>query len=201
VGCYLAHLRALRQAYDEGLERVCLFEDDVELEPDFAQVLCELEQLPDGVEMVRLMGLKIRKRKVIKTLSDGRHQLVRPERGALGAQGYLINRIGMRKLLDHGSRIYEPIDKLYDHFWEYDLRLYGVEPHIIYEAVSGSTIVKSNVAKADVAPWLHWFYPLGKLFRSINRHWYLKRNHGEFYPADLPSVKPGRTERMKGKIK
>lgn len=197
VGCYLAHLRALKRAQESGLNRVCLLEDDVELEPDFARVLAELEQLPDEVEMIRLMGLKIRKRKVVKMLSDDVHQLVRPERGCLGTQGYLINHIGMRKVLDHGHNIFEPIDKLYDHFWEYDLRLYSVEPHLIWESTGGSSIIKSNVAKASVATWLYWLHPIGKFFRSVNRHWYLWRYRREFYPAERPLEKPGRTARMK----
>ncbi len=198
VGCYLAHLRALRRAYDSGLERICILEDDVELEAGFARVLAELEQLPDEIEMIRLMGLKIRRRKVVKRLSDGVHQLVRPERGCLGTQGYLINRAGMRKILDYGSRIFEPIDKLYDHFWEYDLRLYGVEPHLIWETAGGSSVIKSNVAKARVAVWLYWLHPIWKLSHSVSRHWYLWRHRSEFYPARRPTSKPGRTARMKG---
>ncbi len=198
VGCYLAHLRALRHAFDAGLSRIAILEDDVELEPDFARVLAELERLPDDVEMIRLMGLKIRKRKVVQTLSDGVHQLVRPVRGCLGTQGYLINRAGMRKVLDYGSTIVEPIDKLYDHFWEYDLHLYGVEPHLIWESGGASSIVKSNVAKARVATWLYWLHPVGKFFRSVNRHWYLWRHRSAFYPAQRPAGKPGRSPRLRG---
>ena len=197
VGCYLAHLRALRRAYESGLQRICLLEDDVEIEPDFASMLIELEQQPDDVEMIRLMGLKIRKRKIISTLSDGVHHLVRPERGCLGTQGYLINRSGMQKVLSHGSTVYEPIDKLYDHFWEYDLHLYGVEPHLIWETAGSSSIVKSNVAKARVAIWIYWLHPIGKFLRSIQRHRYLRRHRAEFYPAGHPTTIPGRTARMK----
>ena len=198
VGCYLAHLRALQLALESGLDRVCLLEDDVELEADFGRVLSELEQLPDDVEMIRLMGLKIRKRKAVKTLSDNLHLLVRPERGCLGTQGYLINRRGMHKVLAHGKNIFEPIDKLYDHFWEYDLQLYGVEPHLIWETTSPSSVVKSNRADTRVALWLRWLHPLHKLMRSINRHHYLWRHRAEFYPAERPHTKPGRTKRMKG---
>lgn len=199
VGCYLAHLRALRRAYDAGLERICILEDDIELEPAFGAVLAELERLPNDVEMVRLMALKIRKRKVVRELGDGAHRLIRPERGSLGTQGYLVNRAGMKKILDHGSRIFEPIDKLYDHFWEYDLRVYGVEPHVIWETASASSVVKSNVAKAKVARWLYWLHPLGKLARSMQRHSYLRKHRRDFYPAEVPGAKPGRTARMKSK--
>jgi glycosyl transferase family 25 len=197
VGCYLAHLRALRQAYDEGLEHVCIMEDDIAPEAGFAAALAELEQMPETVEMVRLMGLKVRKRKVVAELSDGRHRLVRHERGCVGAQGYLINRSGMRKLLDFGSTIVEPIDKLYDHFWEFDLRLYGVEPHLIWEVPGDSSVRKSGAAKPRAAAWLHALHAIDKLSRSITRHYYLWRHRADFYPAGYPDEKPGRTARMK----
>ena len=167
------------------------------LEPAFGQVLAELEQLPPEVEMVRLMGLKVRKRKEVQTLADGTHQLVRPERGWCGAQGYVINRVGMKKVLDYGSRIFEPIDKLFDHFWEFDLQLYGVEPHLLWESEHESSIKKSNVHRDRVAPWLYWLYPLGKLWRSLKRHYYLRQHSNEFYPAQKPKQRPGRTTRMK----
>ncbi|MCX2781477.1 glycosyltransferase family 25 protein [Microbulbifer thermotolerans] len=197
VGCYLAHLRAIRRAYESGLERVCILEDDVRLEPSFGKVLAELERLPANVEMVRLMGIKVRKRKEIQPLADGSHTLVRPERGWCGAQGYLINRAGMKKVLAHGSRIFEPIDKLFDHFWQFDLQLYGVEPHLLWETEHESSIVKSNAGRDKVATWLYWLHPLGKLWRSLERHYYLRRNARAFYPAQNPTKRPGRTPRLK----
>ncbi|WP_444888256.1 glycosyltransferase family 25 protein [Microbulbifer sp. VAAC004] len=197
IGCYLAHLRAIRQAYQAGLQRVCILEDDVQVEGDFARVLAELERLPPEVEMIRLMGLKVRKRKIIRSLNDGVHKLVRPERGWCGAQGYLINRCGMEKVLRYARRIFEPIDKVFDHFWQFDLKLYGIEPHLLWETEHISSIEKSNVHKAKVARWLYWLHPFGKLWRSIERHSYLYRFKGDFYPAEKPKKRPGRTARMK----
>ncbi|WP_226646163.1 glycosyltransferase family 25 protein [Microbulbifer variabilis] len=197
IGCYLAHLRAIRQAYQAGLQRACILEDDVLLEDDFGRVLAELERLSPEVEMVRLMGLKVRKRKIIRCLNDGVHKLVRPERGWCGAQGYLINRRGMEKVLGYANRIFEPIDKVFDHFWQFDLKLYGVEPHLLWETEHTSSIVKSNVHKASVARWLYWLHPFGKFWRSIQRHIYLYRYKKEFYPAEKPKQRLGRTARIK----
>lgn len=197
VGCYLSHYRLIRRAYAQGHERICILEDDVELEPDFADVFPQLTALPEEFEMVRLMGLKIRKRKIIKTLADGKHQVIRPERGLLGTQGYLINRRGMEKFLGHACRIFEAIDKVYDHFYEYDLRMYGVEPHIILEVAQPSSIIKSNRTRAEVPLWVKLFYPIGKGLRSQQRHRYLRKHNDEFYPAERPKVRPGRSARLR----
>lgn len=197
VGCYLSHYRLIRQAYAQGHQRICILEDDVELEPAFASVFPELVALPDEFEMVRLMGLKIRKRKVVKTLTDGVHQVVRPERGLLGTQGYLINRRGMEKFLRHACRIFEAIDKVYDHFYEYDLRMYGVEPHLILEIAQPSSIIKSNQSRAEVPLWVKVLYPIGKGLRSRQRHRYLRQHNDDFYPAERPLTRPGRSVRLR----
>ena len=197
VGGYLSHLRAIKRAYSQGFDRVCILEDDVGLEPSFESVVKEVFGLPEKVEMVRLMALKVRKRKIVEYFSNGQHQLVRPERGWCGGQGYVLNRRGMEKIIKAGSSIFEPIDKFYDHFWEYDLRLYGVEPHLIWEMSRPSNILKSNVAQSRVPWWLYWLHPFNKLWRSLKRHAYLMQHKSEFYPAELPQGKPGKTKRMK----
>ncbi|WP_299943690.1 glycosyltransferase family 25 protein [uncultured Microbulbifer sp.] len=197
IGCYLAHLRTINRAYRAGFNRICILEDDVQLEPDFGRVLAELERLPPEVEMIRLMGLKLRKRRVVKILGDGIHKLVRPERGWCGAQGYLINREGMQKVLNYANRILKPIDKVFDHFWQFDLHLYGVEPHLLWETEHASSIVKSNMGRTKVTSWLYWLHPIGKLWRSVGRHYYLIRHTRAFYPAQKPHRRTGRTMRIK----
>ncbi|MFP5441005.1 MAG: glycosyltransferase family 25 protein [Gammaproteobacteria bacterium] len=197
LGCYLLHYRALQQAWDEGVERVCLLEDDVGLEPGFARVLAAIEQLPEDVEFVRLMALRIRRRKVLALLPGcDEHRLVRPERGWCGTQGYVINRRGMRKVLDAACRIYEPIDKFYDHFWEYGLRHYGVEPHVIFEHEHPSSIQKKDEPRPSVPLLYRLLSPLDKLAFSRSRHRYLKAHADEFYPAEKPAVAMGRTKRI-----
>lgn len=200
IGCYLAHYRTIKKAYQDGYEKICVLEDDVLLEDDFRSVLDEIFQLPEEFEMIRLMALKIRKRKIVQSFSHSKYKLVRPERGWCGAQGYVLNRKGMSKILSSGSRLYEPIDKFFDHFWEHDLQLYGVEPHIIWEAASDSNIYKSAGKQIDVSLMVKLFYHVGKGWRSLQRHFYLKLHYSQFYPTEFPRGKTGQTERIKQSI-
>lgn len=198
VGCYLAHYRAVQRAWDAGLERVCILEDDVALEDGFAEALHGIAQLPDEVEMVRLMALRVRRRKVLSALPGSDSQkLVRPERGWCGCQAYVINRAGMRKLLDHACALFEPIDKLIDHFWEFDLQLYGVEPHVCYEMPHVSSTRTPGLAPPRPPLLLRLLAPFHKAAFSHARHRYLKRHASEFYPAEWPEERMGRTQRMK----
>lgn len=198
IGCYLSHLRLIKQAWEAGEQAICIIEDDVKLEPDFARIMAEIEQLPEGVDMVRLMALKIRKRKIVQDLGKGSHKLVRPERGWLGAQAYYMNRGGMEKVIKHGNSILEPIDKFYDHFWEQGLKLYGVEPHIVFEEnLIGSSIQKSDTKRTKVPLLYYWLHPFAKGLFSLRRHLYLIWHRNDFYPATRPEKRMGRSKRIR----
>ncbi|WP_374961427.1 glycosyltransferase family 25 protein [Spongiibacter tropicus] len=197
LGCYLSHLRGVRKAYAEGFSHVCLIEDDVVIEPQFAEVVNKL--LYEELEMVRLMALKVRRRKILKAVVEP-HQLVRAERGTLGTQSYLMNRTGMKKFLDHACVIYEQIDGVYDHFFLFGLDTYNIEPHVCYELDNGSTIAKLVDASAERPNFLErlLFHPV-KLWYSLRRHYYLNKRRTEFYPAEMPVENPGKSARLRRK--
>jgi glycosyl transferase family 25 len=201
VGCYLAHYRAVKKAFDEGYDRICILEDDVFLESNFSSVLNDVVALPDEFEMTRLMALKVRKRKFVRNLpaaEDGSSAvIVRPERGWCGAQGYVLSRPGMKKIVDHGARIFEPIDKVYDHFFEFDLKLYGVEPHILHEYRAESTIKKPAEKSAPLSLMQLIAFHIYKGYRSLGRHIYLRKHRSEFYPCEVPAERMGKTDRLK----
>ncbi len=197
IGCYLSHYRAIKKAYSIGFQRLCLLEDDVVLEPGFADVLRALESRPEHEEMIRLMGLRMRRRKVISIIGNTGHQLVRPDRGWCGTQGYVINRPGMEKVISWAKNIFEPIDKLYDHFWEYGLQVYGIEPHVLYELDHPTSVAKSSSSPVSIPLILRLLHPIHKLFFSRSRHAYLARHHDAFEPADYPSTTTGKTNRLR----
>lgn len=197
VGCYLSHLRAIKKGYALGYQKLCILEDDVEVEPEFGPALAEIATLPEQVEFVRLMALRVRKRKIVQSMLQGSHQLTRPERGVLGAQGYVVNRSAMAKIIQYACNIFEPIDKVYDHYWEFGLHQYGVEPHLLWERPHKSSILKSNVKRSRVGLFYYFIRPLVKGLLSKKRNSYLKANSAALYPAELPAGRPGRTARMK----
>jgi glycosyl transferase family 25 len=195
LGCYLSHLRAIKAAYRDGYEYVCVIEDDVVIENRFGDVYRSV--LDKGLDMVRLMSLRIRKRTVLESLV-GEHRLVRPERGGLGTQAYVLNRVGMRKFIDYAQNIYEPVDKVFDHFFLFDLKVFAVEPHVAYELVHETSVAKSSNTAADKPLLWHRvvFHPV-KLWFSLRRHAYRFRHWRDFRNAAMPEHEVGRTERAR----
>ena len=195
LGCYLSHLRAVKAAYSNDYQHVCLIEDDVVIEDVLGDVYRAV--LDKGLDMVRLMSLRIRKRAVIAALV-GEHQLVRPERGGLGTQAYVLNRMGMKKFIDYASNIYEPVDKVFDHFFLFDLNVYAVEPHVAYELVHETSVQKSpSIAAEKPLLWHRLVFHPVKLWFSLRRHFYRLRHWRDFSRASLPKHKVGKTERAR----
>ncbi len=196
LGCYLSHLRAVREAYEQGYDFICLLEDDVVIEPGFPAVVAEL--LPEQLDVVRFMALKLRRRKVVKILSSG-VDLVRPERGTLGTQAYMLSRRGMEKFLAHASHIYEAIDHVLDHFFLFDLDTWLVEPHVVYEVAGPSSVSKREIRAKAPGLWESLLYHPLKLWFSARRHLYFWRKRAELYPNQWPAQRPGRSARLRGK--
>jgi len=197
IGCYLSHLRTIREAYEAGIPRICILEDDVLIEPGFKATLEAVEPLPDHVEFVRLMGLKIHRRKIVAPLAQG-HHLTRPLKGVCGTQGYVINRSGMKKVIAAGSNLSEPIDKFYDHFWDIDLFSFTIEPHLIWERPRIASSIKkesrSNASKK--LPQKIKTHRI-KLLRGLKRRCYMLLRYKQFFPASKPNGSIGRTARIR----
>lgn len=195
LGCYLSHLRAVKKAYAEGSDYLCLIEDDVIVEPTFAEVLRSL--LPKQLDMVRLMSLRLRRRKLLEPLTQ-EHRLVRPERGGVGTQAYLLNRVGMKKFIDHAEGIYEPVDKVFDHFFLFGLRVFAVEPHVAHELEGESSVAKLwSQTVSGVRLWHRLAYHPVKLWFSLRRHIYRFCHRAEFAGAVMPSRHVGKTRRLR----
>jgi GR25 family glycosyltransferase involved in LPS biosynthesis len=96
LGCTLSHLKAIKQAYDSGLDNVLILEDDTSLD---LMPLWSIEKLSDLVKILPEWEIV----KFGNTLCS--HKLVNIEyyvfgNHCWGAWTYLINRRGMKSIID-----------------------------------------------------------------------------------------------------
>lgn len=151
IGCYLSHYRLLRRAYEEGLERVFVVEDDVRPLPGFRQAFDEMSQLPDSFEFIRLYCPARERRipgcvprapagRVAHRLRDGR-RIVRLRGLVYFLSAYIMNRSGMKKFLDCAQPICAPVDVLMAYFWHTDIASYVVPESLVKDAEEASTIM------------------------------------------------------------
>ena len=128
VGCYASDLLAMR-AIASGVHGACaiVMEDDLEIAGDFADTVQSLlERLPPGWDFVRLSNKP--KRAVVEVCAlGGARRLVKYSKVPNGAGAYLVSREGAGKFVVERSRA-RAVDEDLRRPWEFDLRVFGVEP-------------------------------------------------------------------------
>ncbi|MFY8119427.1 MAG: glycosyltransferase family 25 protein [Roseateles sp.] len=134
-GCYASHLQAWKDLIDSTHEALVVLEDDVRLEPQFAEVITAIGSLPRGWDMIKLIGhLDARsapsRQGRAKPLCPG-YQLVEYKRVPSLTAGYVISRAGAAKLLQGRIPFGRPIDVDLRHWWETELCIQGVSPAAI----------------------------------------------------------------------
>jgi len=98
IGCTLSHLRAIKTAYDNGLQHVLIMEDDTgfDLVPLWNQSLSQLIQRAGKGWRVLQLYSNYDYRKI----SNSNFHLFSTDRDRRGCVAYIINRDGMRAVLD-----------------------------------------------------------------------------------------------------
>ena len=126
IGCSLSHLSVYQQMVDNNIPYALIFEDDIEIKPDFVTLVTRLVEtvLKDdhsdnkdvillgyyqgrqGARVVALPGCSFYGR----TPLGSSYKLQIPVEPAAGTHGYVITLGGAQKILDHNKIISFPID-------------------------------------------------------------------------------------------
>ena len=98
--CTLSHLKAIHTAYSSGAQEALILEDDARIIrwPAFGKVWAKLKSsAPDSWEILQLLALG---KPIEKKLKDDKAELwIRWQDGIYSSCAYVINKIGMIKLL------------------------------------------------------------------------------------------------------
>jgi glycosyl transferase family 25 len=155
-GCYASHLRTWQWLVDSEHPALVVLEDDVALKPEFAGVVDAIAALPDGWDMVKLIGRidadqvgeKVRR---ATSLLEG-VQLITYKRIPSLTAGYVLSRRGAAKLLASRKPFGRPIDVDLRHFWENGLQIKGVMPAVILlDETSFDSSIGTKTAEVGLA--------------------------------------------------
>lgn len=147
VGCYLSHVKAMRQFLSSGKQYLLLFEDDAYPEEAFVDVLVKLLNQPDTWDIVKLSGFHaphiIKRRKLTHKYCVGV-----PMTRHLNVAAVLYNRQAAQQFVDSMLPMSLPFDHALEQPWLYGARLRVVCPNPV-RAGDGteSTIVGTKTRK------------------------------------------------------
>lgn len=129
-GCYASHLSIWLALLKSEHDAIIVLEDDIKISNAFRSIITKLDLNSFEWDMIKLYGRereKIKSRSVI--CSD--YSLIKYKKIPSMTAGYIINKTGAAKLCKTRIPFGRPIDLDLRHWWENDLRIYGIYPSLI----------------------------------------------------------------------
>ena len=182
LGCLLSHIRCYQKIIDDNLDMALVFEDDVQLDKDFASVLAYVQEHTDKFEIMRFLGSKKvmeRGGRRVFEVCDGYHAVRLPTTPG-GAHATLLTRNGAEKMLRHLKKTAYPIDTMLGRSWQTKANVVALYPGLAtHKSMDfGSLIDESRFKKrADLQGFEKFLFPFTRSFHKLEeavgkKYWY-----------------------------
>jgi glycosyl transferase, family 25 len=122
VACYLSHSLALQRFLESGADAAVIFEDDVEIDPDLADVIRAIDHLPPRARIVKLEGIQASYQARMPVARIGGRAIAMMLKPTTGAAGYYVNRAAAKQIVPQLFPVREPFDAFLRQYW-----LHGIE--------------------------------------------------------------------------
>ncbi|WP_417440088.1 glycosyltransferase family 25 protein [Idiomarina abyssalis] len=133
IACYMSHRKAWQTLLESEHAAAIILEDDIVLDPQFAQLQKPIADLADSPfsdwDVIKLtQPFKHKESRLLKTI--GEFQLVDYDKPPMGGCGYLISRQGAKKLLSR-ELFFRPVDVDLQWQWETGAHVLGLLPYTV----------------------------------------------------------------------
>ncbi|MCU7372780.1 glycosyltransferase family 25 protein [Paucibacter sp. O1-1] len=168
IGCYASHLQVWQRLVDSGAPHALVLEDDAELRPELPAALRAVAALPPHWDMIKLIGREPESVQQRWSLPCKTGELIRYQRVPSLTCAYLVSRHGAEKMLRSRQPFFRPIDVDLRHWWEADLRIFGLTPYPVGLNEEGST---SSIGGREFGAW--W----SRRWRKGRTQWHYSRSN------------------------
>ncbi len=143
IGCFLSHVKLFEEIIARGYERVCVLEDDADIDAELVSWVQDSTPIPNNGDILKLTingefstcsGMPVGE-------FSGRTMAFMFRRGIHGTYGYIITRQGAQKALEHLAVMKDAVDNAMFEFWNSNLETYHVYPPVVRtgeESIIGS---------------------------------------------------------------
>lgn len=177
IACYMSHRKAWQHLIDSGHQAAIILEDDIVLEPLFAQLHHAVEALNASAyanwDVIKLaQPFKPKEAMLLDTF--GQFQLVDYKKPPMGGCGYLLSRQGAKKLLKRVP-FFRPVDVDLQWQWETGAHVLGLLPYTVDNSHTHESDIFSVANRHEVKrrSWVR----LKEQWRFfwLNRHYHNQR--------------------------
>ena len=134
IGTSLSHVKIYRQMVEQNIQYAVVLEDDVELAPDFCEVLSQLPKAVSCAEPLMVQLTHVERAYTNSARAVGERRLMRPHAGVWLTSGYFITLAAAQNLL---NAIY-PVWTVADHWRNFEAKglrtLYALTPNPVWES-------------------------------------------------------------------
>ena len=133
IGCFLSHYQLWERMIVKNTAYAVILEDDVILQDDFMEVINALPSIGWYWDVVRLSAFF--ERRIGHTLCPiGQcRSLVRYKKYTAGTTAYVMSLAGAKILREYCYMIREPIDMLYEQWWNTGLHFLAINPPVVVD--------------------------------------------------------------------
>jgi glycosyl transferase family 25 len=128
IGCYLSHRKVWQKIVDEQLDFALVLEDDFINNTDISMLMHDVAEIKQPWHCIKLAEFPI-KRKVVLSESLGAANLGIYNKIPSKTCAQIISLVGAKQLLAMSDKFGRPVDMDIQHWWENDLRVFGLQPY------------------------------------------------------------------------
>jgi glycosyl transferase family 25 len=150
LACYSSHVAAWEALLAGPSDQLIVLEDDVIVDWPMLRLVAGTDFPRSGIDYLRLYQKQLAPFRVRKTdYLVRRHSVVELFSTVYGAQGYVITRAAVERLLPYFRTIKVPIDDQLDRFWDHGLPNLCLFPFPLIEQTIVSTIGAGRFGPTD----------------------------------------------------
>jgi glycosyl transferase family 25 len=160
LGCYASHVALWRVCVDMA-QPIVVLEDDFELNPEFRDVIAELETLVSTFGYIRLEPSE-RRRSMFKRLQPDSYDVLRFNDRILKylsdpplcMLAYAISPEAAASLLKASGTLSAPVDKFLQRTWEHETPIFALSPAIVRHADHAASSTIGDRSRKSRNPYL-----------------------------------------------
>lgn len=172
IGCYLSHIKALKEFLKTDDAYALILEDDITLPDDIKTIISESLELAEHWDLLRLTSSREGEYLTFGKLTTG-HQISYNIRVLKNTGAYLINRTAAQKLVNEMLPMYLPYDEALDRDWDYGFKTAVITPFPVkLEEEMPSQIPRAERIRLYRSTTFHFFHILTHLERIRHRKKY-----------------------------
>ena len=192
IGCYASHLSLWKWAVDHD-QPVIVLEDDFQLEPDFAQVINDLEPLVNQFGFIRLQTMR-GPRTLLKRLRPAAYEVLRRNGQSvhylsdppLYALAYAISPYAARILTRASATLFAPVDKFIQQTWIHETPIYALNPPVVTMSAQAEHSTIGGRRNKSINPYVLLSRVIYKGIGEFRRLGFDRQHFARMSSADRP---------------